>query len=181
MLFCSARRNNTGNKQLDSILFGNASGNQSLPAKEGDNATGVTGGVFKSFSSPAIAPNGRFAFAAKLRGVPGSEDSGVWTTAFNGTLQLALQEGKPVPGLPSEIRLRAVSGISLRNGHLPLINRGPDVTEIMSACAWSSPTVATALLRTFRIDHRWRGFVGRTLTCLLLAKDRWAWPLPRRF
>lgn len=166
---------NTGNKQSDSILFGNASGNQSLPATEGDNAPGVTGGVFKSFSSPVIAPNGRFAFAAKLRGVPGSEDSGVWTTAFNGTLQLALQEGKPVPGLPSEIRLRAVSGISLRNGHLLALIQitGPDVNGDNDTVllGQTSSTVATALLRTgteLTIDGE--ASAVRTLTVFTPAK-----------
>ena len=141
------------NKRFDTIFFGGANGgSQSLPAVAGDPAPGVTGGTFKSFSSPVIAPNARFAFVAKLRGVPGSEDSGVWTTAFNGALQLALQEGKAVPGLPSETRLRSVSGISLRNGHLLAliqiagaeVNGGNDTVLL----GQTSSTVATPLLRT---------------------------------
>ena len=105
-------------KKFTAILTESNPGGTGLPAKQNDDAPGVAGAVFKSFLDPVVAPNGRYAFVAKLGKTKSSEASGVWTNALNGTLQLALQEGKQVPGLPDGTMLRSVSSISLRTGQL---------------------------------------------------------------
>ena len=82
-----------GKKRFEAILRQDDSGAQSLPVMVNDDAPGVSNGTFKSFGDPVVAPNGRFAFAAKLGGVSGSEDGGVWTTALNGTLSARASGG----------------------------------------------------------------------------------------
>jgi hypothetical protein len=139
-------------KRFEAILLQTATGNQTLPAMEGDAAPGVSDANFKSFSDPVIAPNGRLAFEAKVGGVRGSEDSGVWTTAFNGTLQLALQTGNAVPGLGNETTLKQISGISLRDGHLlslvQLGGSGVNRRNDEALVGQTTPTAGTVLLRT---------------------------------
>jgi len=106
-----------GKKTYSAILAqGNGLGNHAL-ALQGQPAPDVTG-FFKSFNDPVIAPNGQQAFIAKLSGAPGAEATGVWTDAFTGSLQCALQYNKQVPGMASGVVLKSVTSISLRNGYL---------------------------------------------------------------
>jgi hypothetical protein len=105
-------------KRLAAILLEGGGSGSSLPAVQDGDAPGVSDGKFKSFLEPVIAPNGRIAFIGNLRGVKGSEATGVWTTLFTGALQLALQKGTQVPGLPQGTVLSSVISISARNSEL---------------------------------------------------------------
>jgi hypothetical protein len=107
-----------GKKRLSAIFLEGGTSGASLPAVQDAEAPGVADAKFKSFLEPVIAPNGRVAFIATLRGVKGSEAAGVWTTLFTGTLQLALQKGNQVPGLPQGTKLSSVFSISARNAQL---------------------------------------------------------------
>ena len=107
-----------GRKRLSAILLEGGTNGSSLPAVQEMDAPGVSDAKFKSFLEPVIAPNGRIAFIASLRGVKSSEAAGVWTTLFTGTLQLALQKGTQVPGLPQGTMLSSVISISARNAQL---------------------------------------------------------------
>jgi len=78
----------------------------------------VTGGRFKSFSDPIIAPNRTYAFAAKLSGVPAAQAGGVWTNAITAPLHLALRQGSDAPGLGAGTLIKSIVSISLRNGEL---------------------------------------------------------------
>jgi hypothetical protein len=107
-----------GKKKIAAILLEGGGSGSSLPAIQDADAPGVEDAKFKSFLEPVIAPNGRIAFIGSLRGVKSSEATGVWTTLFNGTLQLALQKGSQVPGLPDGTNLSSVLSISARNSQL---------------------------------------------------------------
>jgi hypothetical protein len=109
-----------GKKRVGAIVTVGGGDGLALPAVQGVAAPGITGAEFKSFLDPVLAPDGRVAFIGKVSGVKGSESTGVWTTAFNlaGTLELALQSGKQVPGMEQGVLLRSISSISLRNGQL---------------------------------------------------------------
>ncbi len=112
-----------GKKKFAAILPQDGSGGNLITAMQGQPAPGVTGALFKSFGDPVSAPNGTYAFTAKLSGVAGGEAAGVWTNTINGNLGLALQTGKQVPGLTAGTLLKSVVNISLQNGHLvALIN-----------------------------------------------------------
>lgn len=105
----------SGAKKLAAIFTQGVAGGTVLPAVQGDAAPGVTNAKFASFSDPLIAPNGQYAFAAKVTGAPVTQASGVWTN-LGGTLHLALQTGKPIPGLTEN--LVSVMSLSLVNGQL---------------------------------------------------------------
>ncbi len=123
-----------GKKTYSAILAqGNGSGNRAL-ALQTQTAPDVAAGAFKSFNDPVIAPNGRQAFIAKLSGAPGPEATGVWTDAFNGSLQCALQYNKQVPGMTAGVVLKSVSSISLRDGGLAALItvKGGDTTSANS-------------------------------------------------
>lgn len=113
-----------GRRRLAGIYGLDEAGGASLPAFEGGlapNAAGLPSGAkFKSFQDPVLAPNGALAFSAKLQGdgVSGTNDDGVWTDAFGGSLAEALREGGPVPGLPADVRLKSVTSLSLQNQEL---------------------------------------------------------------
>jgi hypothetical protein len=120
-----------GKKTYSAILTqGNGNGNRAL-ALQTETAPDVAVGTFKSFNDPVIAPNGRVAFFAKLSGAPGAEAAGVWTDAFTGSLQCALQYNKQVPGMAPGVVLKSVSSISLRNGQLAALItvKGGDTTS----------------------------------------------------
>lgn len=93
-------------------------GKSFLPAIQGGVAPGLTGARYLAFYEPIIAPNGTYAFSAKLSGVPATKVGAVFTTAFNGTLQLALQQGTNYPALGAGVLVRAIASISLRNNQL---------------------------------------------------------------
>ena len=135
-------------------------GSGSLAAFQGAAAPGVSnaGATFKSFLDPVIAPDGSVAFVGKVKGggVLANADSGVWTDAFGGGLQLVLRENSDVPGMSAGSRLKAVSSVSLRNGELlALLTLKPKLGVVkdgndMVLLRLTSPTAATVLLREGR-------------------------------
>lgn len=139
-----------GSTKRTGILFEGA-GVSSVPAVSTGAAPDVTGGTYKSFSEPVIAPNGAYAFTAKLSGVPAARASGVFTNALNGTLHLALQQGTSVPVLGSGVLIRSIVSISLRNNELVALVSlsGTGVTSANnSALLGLNSGGATLLLRT---------------------------------
>ena len=112
-----------GKKKFDAILPQDGSGGNLITAMEGQSAPGVASALFKSFGDPVSAPNGTYAFSAKISGVPGGESAGVWTNTITGNLNVALQTGKQVPGHTAGVLLKSVINLSLQNGQLvALIN-----------------------------------------------------------
>lgn len=99
-----------GRVKTAAIYGEDGAGAGSIVAKQGD-ASGVPLSFFKSFSDPLISPSGKVAFGAKLSGVKGGEDDGVWTDLF-GALSVVIREGQPLPGL-SPLRLKSVTSMSL--------------------------------------------------------------------
>jgi hypothetical protein len=135
-------------KKTDGILTETAATGSSLPAVQNGTAPDTGGlGKYKSLSDPIIAPNGRYAFAAKLTGVPGPNGEGVWTN-LSGTLKLALQKGKPVPGI-ADANVSAVASLSMRNDRLIALLKvtgpAPSSMVLLSLDAANNGTV---LLRT---------------------------------
>ena len=127
-------------KRFSAILLEGGGAGSSLPAIQDADAPGVDGAKFKSFLEPVIAPNGRIAFAATLRGTKGSEAAGVWTTLFTGTLQLALQKGTQVPGLPDGTMLASVISISAPRAS-PAPRRTRDRCRRRRRCSRPAPTL----------------------------------------
>lgn len=119
-------------------------------AQQNDPAPNITGSktpLFASFSDPLVAPDGTYAFAAKVSGVTKALTSTVWTN-LSGTLTEALQVGAPVPGLPTA-KVVTVMSLSLRNGELLALLKvsGPTAmnTVLLGLDAGGNGTV---LLRT---------------------------------
>jgi hypothetical protein len=109
-----------GRKKLAAIVtLGPGKGLQ-IPGLQGAPAPGIPDAVFKSFLDPLLAPNGEVAFVAKVSGAKASEALGIWTNAFdaNGNIQLVLQQGKQVPGLPAGTLLKSITSLSHRNNQL---------------------------------------------------------------
>lgn len=104
-----------GRTPLGGIYFENGAGTAALPAFEGMAAPGIAGATFASFTDPVISPSGNLAFSARVKGAPASADRGIWTTAFDGSLQLALRHGSPAPGLPAGVTLKSVDNLVLRD------------------------------------------------------------------
>lgn len=145
-----------GKKRLGAIVTVGGGKGLSVPAVQGAAAPGIADGKFKTFLDPVLAPNGRVAFVGKVSGVKGSEATGIWTNAFNpaGTLELALQQGKQVPGMAQGIVLQSISSISLRNGQLialiKVAGKTADVTKANSTVLYGLTDIGTgvSLFRT---------------------------------
>ena len=140
-----------GKKTLSAILPQDGSGGNTVAALQGQPAPGIANAEFKSFGEPVSAPNGTYAFSAKISGVSGSEAEGVWTNTLNGTLGNVLQKGKQVPGLNAGELLNSVLSISLQSGQLvALITvKGTGVTGANNTVLYSRTMAGgTALLRT---------------------------------
>jgi hypothetical protein len=109
-----------GKKKLNAIFAQGGGGLSNIPAVQGEPAPGTTGaatvGNWVSFSDPVIAPKGNYAFAAKISG-PTANANGLWTNA-SGQLRLALQQGKPVPGLNPAGNLSSILSYSMNDGNL---------------------------------------------------------------
>ena len=99
-----------GRTKTAAVYAEDGAGAGSIVAKQGD-ASGVPLASFKSFGDPLISPIGKITFGAKLSGVKGTEDEGVWTDLF-GSLSPVLREGQPLPGL-SPLRLKSVTSMSV--------------------------------------------------------------------
>jgi hypothetical protein len=109
-----------GRKKLAAIVSLLAGKGLQIPALQGAAAPGIPDALFKSFLDPVLAPNGEIAFIGKVTGAKASEATGIWTNAFNvnGNLQLALQQGKQVFGLPPGTLLKTIVSLSHRNNQL---------------------------------------------------------------
>lgn len=140
-----------GSKRLAAIVGQTAAGGNSVLALQGKQPAGGWEGEYKSFQDPVIAPNGTCAFIGKMSGLPASQSTGVWTTTFNGNLQLALQTGRQVPGLPMGVTLKSVSSISIVNGYLAALitASGPGYTGAKANVflGMTNPSTGYELLR----------------------------------
>jgi len=136
----------SGKKKLSAIFTQSTAGGSFIPAVQAGTAPGITGAKFASFADPIVAPNGRYAFAGKVSGVPGSQASGVWTN-LSGTLQPVLQQGKPVPGLTEN--LASVMSLALRNTQLLALVKlaAPGKTNV-ALVGINAANAGTKLLRT---------------------------------
>jgi hypothetical protein len=107
-----------GKKASQALLVeGAGAGGTLLPAVRGQPAPvgpGDDAANWASFSDPVIAPDGTYAFAGKVSG-SAKTANGVWTN-MSGTLQLALRQGSPVPGLTE--KLASVLSISMESNAL---------------------------------------------------------------
>ncbi len=119
---------NSGRAKLTAILTEDTGGGLLLPAVQKAAATD-SAGSYSLFSDPVSAPDGSYAFAAKLSGVPGSQANGVWSDA-SGALSPVLQQGGAVPGLPGT-NVSAIDSLSMRNGQLLALLKvsGPPATS----------------------------------------------------
>jgi hypothetical protein len=175
-----------GKKASQALLVeGSGAGGTLLPAVRGQPAPvgpGDDEANWASFSDPVIAPNGTYAFVGKVSG-SAKTANGVWTN-MSGTLQLALRQGSPVPGLTE--KLASVLSISMENNALIALVKlaAPGGTNI-ALVRLDSTNAGTVLLRTgqsglmidgtdytvksFTVlspapqeagDGRWQGFAG---------------------
>ena len=110
-----------GRKKLACLYAEDQAGTAGLVAFQGSPAPGISGATFKSFLDPQISPDGRtIVFAGKVGG-GGSKagtDDGVWLIPLASPVtdaQLLLREGEDVPGLPVGTKLKAITGLSLRD------------------------------------------------------------------
>lgn len=80
------------------IIFGI---NARIVLREGDEAPGVTGAVFRKFKDPVFA-NGHYAFVGAMgtgfAGVTSANSTGIWSSA-SGSLALVARLGDPAPGI----------------------------------------------------------------------------------
>jgi len=135
-----------GAKKLGAIFTQGVAGGTVLPAVQGGDAAGVTGGKYASFSDPIVSPDGHYAFAGKVTGVVASKASCVWTD-LGGALHLALQQGTPVPGMAEN--LASVTSLSLRDSRLlALVKVAAPATSNVALVSIDSGNAGTVLLRT---------------------------------
>ncbi len=120
-----------GKKKVAAIFAQGAAGDTTLPAVQNEEAPGINGAFFKSFADPVLAPNGRYAFTAKLGGVKSSESTTVWTNLVTGTLHSVLQQGQEIPGIQPALKVKSITSISLRDASLLALIKvsGDDVNK----------------------------------------------------
>ena len=138
-----------GAKHLGAILTQGPEGGNTLAVVQGDPASvpGFGNANFASFGDPILSPDGHIAFSAKLGGVPGNRAASVWTD-LNGTLQLALQQGSPLPGLTS-VNVDSVMNIGLRNNQLlALVKVNGSSKSNTVLVSLGTNNIGTKLLRT---------------------------------
>jgi len=83
------------------ILWRGAGGNGTVLARESEHAPGAEAGVnFRDFIHPHIKGAGHLAIQATLEGpgVDSTNDTGLWTTDYSGTLKLVARTGSQAPG-----------------------------------------------------------------------------------
>jgi len=134
-----------GKKRLAAILA-EGPGGATLPVVKGMPAPGFDGPKFQSFGDPVVAPDGTIAFTAKLSGLGKTKATGLWTTAFDGTLQNVLQQGREVPG--TDATLASISSVSLRNGELVALLKLNGAKNINTVLVNIDTDATTPLLRT---------------------------------
>jgi hypothetical protein len=139
----------SGKKPTPALLVeGSAAGGTLIPAVKGQSApvgTGDDAANWVSFSDPVIAPNGTYAFPAKVSG-PASVANGVWTN-MSGTLQLALRQGSPVPGMTE--KLSSVTSLAMENNALiALVKLSAPVGTNIALVRLDAANAGTVLIRT---------------------------------
>ncbi len=135
-----------GRTKLSAIFTQGTAGGTTLPAVQRGDAPGITGAKWASFSDPIISPDGHHAFAAKVSGAPASQASGVWTN-LGGTLHLALQKGKPVPGMTEN--LSSVLSLTLSNNQLlALVKVAAPASSNVALVAIDAMNAGTVVRRT---------------------------------
>lgn len=118
-----------GKTKQSAIYVENGAGTGRIVAVQGA-ASGVANGAFKSFYDPLISASGKVAFGAKLSGVKGGEDDGVWTDLF-GALAPILREGQTVPGMSA--KLKSVLSVSITdNALIALVKLAPQAGLVTS-------------------------------------------------
>ncbi len=145
----------SGRKRLDAVYREDAAGVGEILAIEGGPVPGPGGVIFtcKSLLNPVLAPDGSIAFSGKLAGVKTTEDEAVWTDVF-GPLQLVLRQGAAVPGLSTNVTLKSVTTLSLRDhALLALVRINRDRTSVSAAndtalVLLTGPTTGHLLMRT---------------------------------
>jgi hypothetical protein len=130
------------------LVEGSAAGGTLLPAVQGQSAPVASGDPeanWVSFSDPVIAPDGSYAFAAKVSG-SGSKANGVWTN-LSGTLNLALRQGSVVPGTTD--KLSKVLNLAVENNALvALVKLASSGSTNTALIRLDSANAGTVLLRT---------------------------------
>jgi hypothetical protein len=137
-------------KKSDVIFTQGPGGGNTIAAIAKGDALGTNAqvlGQFASFSDPLLNNAGRIAFPAKITGVPGSQNEGVWTN-LSGVLKVSLQKGVVPPGLTTE-KLSTVLNFSLRNNSLVALVKvaGPGSTNTV-LLNLNAANAGTILLRT---------------------------------
>jgi hypothetical protein len=139
-----------GKQTLKAILAQGAGGANEVVALQGQPAPGKsteTDGNWLSFSDPVIAPDGTYAFAAKVTG-PAAKASGLWTNLTD-ELRPVLRQGMPVPGLNPPANLRSILSYSMLNNRLFVLLKvaGPAASDTV-LLGITDITPGVALLRT---------------------------------
>jgi len=149
-----------GRKKLACIYEKDPLNVSGLVAFQGSSASGISGATFKSFLDPLISPDGQqVVFAGKVTGggAKSSTDDGVWLAQLNTPSTVAgllLREGNDMPGLPPNVKLKSVLGLSPRSdGVLTLVKlvRKPGLVTAADDTALVQvlgPASANLLLRT---------------------------------
>jgi cyclophilin family peptidyl-prolyl cis-trans isomerase len=144
----------SGAARLAGIYFEDGTGASRVVARQG-GASGVGTYAFKSFRDPLLSPAGRIAFWANLTGAPLASDEGVWTDAF-GSLEPALKEGAPIPGLGA-LKLLSVTSMELRDDGLIALVKLVPVPKLVVAnvndtalVRITSRTTGNLLARTYQ-------------------------------
>lgn len=138
----------SGKTKLGALFTQGAAGGTVIPAVQGGTApvSGFPNAKWASFSDPILSPDGHYAFAGKVSGVPATQTSGVWTN-LGGTLHLALQKGVSPPSVTE--KLTTVMSLSLRNSQLvALIKVAAPAASNTLLLGLNSANAGTVLLRT---------------------------------
>ena len=114
------------------LVEGSGAGGTLLPAVKGQPApVGMNEAAanWVSFSDPVVAPNGHYAFAAKVSG-PASKANGVWGK-LNGNLIQILRQGSVIPVTASTDKLASVTNFGLSSNSLIALVKlaGPAATS----------------------------------------------------
>lgn len=137
----------SGATKLGAIFTQGTAGGDVIPAVQKGAAPDIAGGFFSSFSDPVMSPDGHYAFAAKLTGVPAAKAAGVWSN-LSGTLRNVLQVGVPVTEL-GNANVTSIMSLSMRNSRLVALVKvsGPATTNT-ALLGIDSAGAKTVLLRT---------------------------------
>lgn len=110
-----------GSKSGDAILVEQtAAGGVDLPAVKGQPAPVAPGDPavnWVSFSDPIMAPNGAYAFAAKVSGT-GAKANGVWADLDGNGLKLIFRQGSTIPVAGSTEKFASLMNMGIESNNL---------------------------------------------------------------